>query len=211
MKYYYKLSLAQIRVKLLVITFFVIFSANPIFSQTDEPTETLFGSNMNMGYAWGIDLKTTSIQQNIGTLISINGGAVFYKTFFTGFTAGGNVSHPYVNYSYLGLLAQYSYKPNKMFHPSFQMILAYASTKDYEQEKSSLMDNFLNTSGAQFFFFEPGINLEINLSNNVRFISGVSFRVASGLDEKSIHISRTNVTNVDFSSLNVNIGVKISK
>ena len=121
---------------------------------------------------------------------------------------GTNLGHPTVNYSYLGLMTQYTYKPNNLIHPSFQVLLAAASTKDYQRPKSSLFDNYMNSSGENFYFVEPGLNLEVNLSQKVRLVTGFSYRYAYGLDENSEYVSLTNVTNKDMSGINLNFGIK---
>ena len=90
---------------------------------------------------------------------------------------------------------------------SGQTILAYGTTKDYEQEKSSLFDNFWNISGTSYYMIEPGINLEVNLKENLRFSTGISYRFVTGLDEYNQYVSITNVTNEDMSGINVRIGL----
>jgi hypothetical protein len=71
------------------------------------------------------------------------------------------------------------------------------------------MDNFGNTSGPAFNIFEPGTNIEVNMHSKYRLVAGVSYRLVSGLDEDHEHISKTGVTNDDFSGLNSNLGLKI--
>jgi hypothetical protein len=198
-------------IRIIIFSICCFLLSNNANAQEDETTKTLFGSETNIGFGWGGEIKFNSIQNKIGSLIGFYGGALVNKSLLFGAAIGANFGHPTVNYSYLGLLAQYSYKPQEVFNPSGQVLIALASTKDYERPKSSLMDNFLNTNGANFYFVEPGINLEINLSKSVRLVPGLSYRFAFGLDESSEHVAITNVTSKDMSGLNINIGVKIGK
>lgn len=90
-------------------------------------------------------------------------------------------------------------------------MLAYGSTKDYENPKSGLLDNFWNISGTHFFVMEPGINLELNLSTRLVLVAGVSYRYVTGLNENDESISITHVTNNDLSGINFSIGLKFGK
>jgi hypothetical protein len=90
-------------------------------------------------------------------------------------------------------------------------VLAYGSTKDYENPKSGLLDNFWNISGAHFFVMEPGMNLELNLSARLTLVTGASYRYVTGLNENDENVSITHVTNKDLGGLNFNIGLKFGK
>ncbi|MFC1573779.1 hypothetical protein ACFL30_01190 [Candidatus Latescibacterota bacterium] len=119
------------------------------------------------------------------------------------------MSHPDVNHGYLGVLAQYTHKPENLIHYSGQLFLGTGSTKDYEREKTSTMDNFGNITGPGFFIIEPGVNAEVNMKSNVRLLVGLSYRIVSGLDKDDDLISTTKVKNSDFSGFHINIGVKV--
>jgi len=193
--------------KVLIASAVLALGTNSLKAQSDS-TKTLFGPDMNIGYAYATELKFNSIQDKTGTLVGLYGGVTVNNTLL-GFALGANVGHPTVNYSYLGFMTQYTYKPDRLVHFGGQLLVAVASTKDYEYEKSSLLDNFLNTSGEAYYFVEPGANLEVNLRENTRLVLGMSYRHAWGIDENSLNVSNTNVTDQDMSGLNISIGVKI--
>ncbi|MFC2152934.1 hypothetical protein ACFLSE_10455 [Bacteroidota bacterium] len=201
----------KVRTNLLIvaiISILLVLIANHSKAQTDS-LKTLFGPDTNIGYVWSSEVKFNSIQNKTGSLIGFYGGALINRSTLIGASIGANVGHPTVNYSYMGFLTQYTYKPNNLMHASAQFLVSYATTKDYENDKSSLFDNFMNTSGTEFYFIEPGANVELNLRENTRLVVGLSYRYAWGLNENSIHVSKTNVTNEDMSGLNISIGVKI--
>ena len=79
-------------------------------------------------------------------------------------------------------------------HCSGQLLIGYGTTKDYENTKSGLLDNFWNISGANFFLMEPGINLEMNLKTRMTLVTGMSYRYVSGLDENNENVQITHVT-----------------
>jgi hypothetical protein len=58
---------------------------------------------------------------------------------------------------------------------------------------------------------EPGVNLEVNITNRMMVAIGVSYRYVTGLNENSEDISRTHVTNQDMSGVNFNIGLKFNR
>lgn len=180
-------------------------------AQDQDSTQTLFKSSVKVSELWTPEMKFNSIQGKFGTLIGFYGGAVFNRTFLLGITGGVNLSHPTVNYGYFGVIGQYIISPAKLVHFSGQLELAYGSTKDYENPKSGLLDNFWNISGAHYFMMEPGVNIELNLSKKIAFVTGVSYRYISGLNENDENVSITHVTNKDLSGINFNIGLKFSK
>lgn len=181
------------------------------FAQDEVPPRTLFKSDINVTDIWVPEIKINSIQGDLGSLIGFYGGALINRTFLIGISGGVNVTHPRVNYGYFGGIAQYIYMPSNLVHFSTQLVLAYGSTKDYENPKSSLFDNFWNISGAHFFMSEPGVNLEVNLSTRLTLVTGISYRYVTGLNEDNENISRTRVTNKDLSGINFNVGLKIGK
>jgi hypothetical protein len=196
---------------------FIIFSLSMLLlinksqAQENDSIQTLFRPNAEFSSIWAPELKINSIQGDIGTLIGVYGGVVIDRSFLLGLAGGVNLGHPRVNYGYFGGIGQYIYKPSNLIHCSGQLVLAYGSTKDYENPKSGLLDNFWNISGTSFFLLEPGLNVEINLKKTVSFVAGLSYRYVSGLNENSKSVSITHVTSKDMSGLNFNIGLKISK
>jgi hypothetical protein len=49
--------------------------------------------------------------------------------------------------------------------------------------------------------------MEINLKERLRFVTGLSYRVVTGLDENNHYVSITNVTNKEMSGINIKIGL----
>ena len=189
----------------------LILIPSGVSAQEQDSTQTLFRSSVKVSELWTPEVKLNSIQGDIGTLIGFYGGALINRSFLVGISGGVNLGHPRVNYGYFGGIGQYIYKPENLMHPSVQLMLAYGSTKDYENPKSGLLDNFWNISGAHFFVMEPGVNLELNLSRKLTLVAGVSYRYVTGLNENDENVSITHVTNKDLSGLNFNIGLKFGK
>ncbi len=180
-------------------------------AQEKDSIRTLFKPDVKVSELWTPEVKINSIQGDIGTLIGFYGGALINRSFLVGVSGGVNLSHPRINYGYFGGIGQFIFKAEKVVHCSSQILLAFGTTKDYESPKNSLMDNFWNISGEKFFLMEPGVNLELNLSNNLTLVTGISYRFVSGINENNENISKTQVSDEDMSGLNFNIGLKFWK
>jgi hypothetical protein len=194
--------------KSIIINMLVLISiAGDVHAQE---TETLFGDESQINFVWSpLELSVTGIKGNISTAIGPYFGILWNKSLLIAGQLGANVGHPTVNYGFLGLLVQKVFEPQQLYHLSAQVLLASASTKDYEYPKSNAFDNFGNVSGTGFFFVEPGVNGEVNLSSSFRLVAGLAYRLAFGLDENSTHVALTKVTNQDFSGIVFRLNLKI--
>lgn len=176
-----------------------------------QQTETLFGSETDVGFLWGFETRSAEIQNDYGSLVGFYGGALINKSLLIAVSTGLNLAHPEVNQGYLGLLCQYTREPHKLRHYSAQLFVGRGSTKDYMMKKTSAFDNFGNVTGPSFLVIEPGINIEFNLHEEYRVVAGLAYRYVSGLDESDVLINETNVTNEDLSGVNLYISLKIGK
>ena len=196
---------------ILILIVSMILLSSGALAQEQDKVKTLMKPDVKVSELWTPEIKINSIQGKVGTLVGFYGGALINRTFLVGIAGGVNLGHPTVNYGYFGGIGQFIIEPDNMVHFSGQLLIAYGSTKDYEDPKEGLLDNFWNISGAGFFMMEPGINFELNLSQRVTLVTGVSYRYVSGLDETDENVSYTHVTNSDMSGINFNIGLKFAK
>ncbi len=186
----------------------VVLMFIPGTSVFSQETNSIFGTGSKIGFIWGIELKTSIIQHEPATQYGMYAGALFNHAVMVSFVGAANVTHPTVNYGYTGLMIQYTLKPEKLFHLNGQLTMGSGSTKDYENKKSSLLDNFGNVTGTNFYLAEAGIGGELNLGLKTRLILGVAYRAVWGIQQNSEHISRTHVTDGDLSGVNFTLGVK---
>jgi len=176
-------------------------------SVLSQEVKSVFGKGSKIGFIWGMELKTATIQHELGTEYKFYAGALYNHAATISFTGALNVTHPTVNYGYIGVMAQYTYKVEKLVHPSAQITVGAGTTKDYEQEKTSTFDNFGNITGTGFYFIEPGINGEINLGARTRFNLGIAYRLVNGLNQNNQYVSQTHVSNRDLSALYIHAGI----
>lgn len=181
--------------------------------QAQEPVmqRTLLRPGLKVSEVWAPEMKVNSIQGDIGTLIGFYGGRLIDNKLLLGLSGGVNLTHPRVNYGYFGGICQYVFFPEKVVHFSTQVLVAYGTAKDYEDPKEGLLDNFWNISGEDFMITEPGFNLEVNLTDKLAFVAGLSYRFVNNLDENNQNLSITRVTYKQMSGLNFNIGLKFTK
>jgi hypothetical protein len=181
-----------------------------VMGQDQNSSRTLFNPDLSVSEIWVPEVKFNSMQGEIGTLVGFYGGALINRTLLVGIAGGVNLGHPRINYGYFGGIGQIIIKPENIVHMSGQLLVASGTTKDYENPKNGVFDNFWNISGARFFIVEPGVNLELNLSPGMTLAAGISYRSVSGLNPDDENISITHVTNDDLGGMNFNIGLKIS-
>jgi len=206
--------------KISILLFFLIFILMSTTIVAQE-TKTLMGEDTKISSIWGVDLKTGKIQDDIGVGYDVFYGALFNRAILLGGVAGMNITHPLINYGYLGVFGNYTYKPDEVLHFSGQLALGAGSAKGYESIKSSALDNFGNITGDGFYFIEPGINVEFNITETTRLVVGLSYRYVTGLDEVTFmqedyasddyQPKEYSFSETDLSTLFFNIGVKIGK
>jgi peptidoglycan/LPS O-acetylase OafA/YrhL len=180
-------------------------------AQETKPGRTLLGPDVKYTSVWAPEARISSIQGKTGVTIGGYTGVMINRTFLLGLTGSVNLTHPTVNYGYFGGIAQAVAYPSKMVHLSAQLVVAWGSTKDYENPKSSLFDNFWNISGERFMMTEPGVNLEVNISEGIALVAGAGYRFVSGIDSANEYIDITHLTSQDMSGVSFSLGLKITK
>jgi len=176
---------------------------------SDSPnSSTLFGPDTQVSFVWSPEMKVSTIQNETGTALGFYAGALINRSFLIAGAFGASGDYQTNNYCYFGIMGQYTYKPHKLVHPSAQLLIAAGSTLDYDNEWPNVFDDDLK-NGAPFYFAEPGLNMEVNLGRKVRFVTGLSYRFAWGLNEyPNDYVSQTHLTSKDMSGISCNFGLK---
>ena len=205
MKTLHYLKSKSVRFSLTLATL-VLFAGNvSLFSQE---VRSVLSTDTVTTFNWGIELKTAGIQDEFATQYGMYAGALFNHSFMVGMVGSFNMSHPTVNYGYMGIMAKYIYKPFSIVHMSGQFTFGAGSTRDYENEKTSTFDNFGNVYGTGFYFIEPVINTEINLGKKTTLIFGLGYRLVNGINPDSRYIASTHVSDKDLSGATVTAGIE---
>jgi len=190
----------------LTLATFLLYAGNG--SLLSQEVRTVFSTDTVTTFNWGIELKTAGIQDELATQYGMYAGALFNHSVLVGMVVSLNVSHPTVNYGYMGMLVKYIYKPFSIIHMSGQFTFGAGSTRDYENEKTSTFDNFGNITGTGFYFIEPEINTEINLGSKTKLVFGLGYRLAHGINPDSRYISSTHLSDKDLSGATVAVGIE---
>jgi hypothetical protein len=206
------------KLNIISVTVLIVFLSG-VTQITAQEIETLLNPGSDFKFVWGTEFKTSSIKGNLGTSHGFFGGALLNHSTLLGISFGVNLTHQKLNHGYLGLLVQHTHKPNDLIHFSGQLLLATASAKGYNQQKTNLFDNLGNITGSGFYIIEPGLNVELNLTGQTVLIFGVSYRFATGLgdlsfeqwDKKHENFTRYTYNDNDLSSLQFNIGLKFGE
>ncbi|MHC1732209.1 MAG: acyltransferase [Bacteroidales bacterium] len=180
-------------------------------AQETMPERTLLGPDVIYTSVWAPEVRVSSIQGKAGATIGGYTGVMINRTLLLGFAGAVNLTHPTVNYGYFGGIAQAVAYQSGLVHLSAQLVVAYGSTKDYENPKSSLFDNFWNISGERFMMTEPGVNLEVNLSPGIALVAGAGYRFVSGIDSGNEYVDITHLTSQDMSGATFSLGLKFTK
>ncbi|MCT4636419.1 MAG: hypothetical protein N4A72_01825 [Bacteroidales bacterium] len=80
---------------------------------------------------------------------------------------GGTIG---VGYGYGGLYIGKSFMHNSIIHPSVSLCTGYGGASEHYLRGANHV--------AGFFFIEPTLNIEVNISSKVMFVSGVTYRYA---------------------------------
>ena len=190
---------------LTLATFLLLAGNASLFSQE---VRSVFRNDTVTRFSWGLELKTAGIQDEFATQYGMYAGATFNHSLMAGMVVSLNVTHPSVNYGYMGMMVKYIYKPASIIHMSGQFTFGAGSTRDYENAKTSTFDNFGNIYGTGFYFIEPVINTEINLGVKTSLIFGLGYRLVNGINPASQHISLTHVSDKDLTGVTITAGVQ---
>jgi hypothetical protein len=173
-----------------------------------QKSEALLDSSATFESLWSLELKTNSLQNEIGSLISIYWATSINRSIILGFGGITNLTHTVTNYGCFQLLAQYVHESDKLLHYGGMLMFGFATAKDYQVAKTGLFDNFMNTSGTSFYLLEPRLNAELNITKSNKLVLGIGYCAAFGLDENSSHVAKSKVTNKDLSGLNITIAMR---
>ncbi len=195
----------SVRFSLTMATLFLLAGNVSLFSQE---VRSVFRTDTVTTFNWGIEFKTAGVQDELSTQYGMYAGALINHSVMAGMVVSFNISHPSVNYGYMGIMVKYIYKPYSIIHMSGQFTFGAGSTRDYENEKTSTFDNFGNITGTGFYFIEPELNTEINLGEKTKLVFGLGYRLVNGINPDSRYISSTHVSDKDMSGATVTAGIE---
>lgn len=179
----------------------LIAAVNTAYSQEQDRIQTIFTEDAKFGYLFSPGFKLNSVFMTLTSEANAFGGLLINEKKLLGLAAGINLGSPVVDYRYIGLIGQYIYKPENFVHFSWQIMLCYGSYDVYDQNNPAIG----SISANDFYFMEPGFNVEINLMRTFRLVTGIGYRFVTGTHDLSTNDAVFN--NHDLKGFNIRIGL----
>jgi hypothetical protein len=165
-------------------------------AQAQTETKTLFNSNSvkSFGAFLGTGLQGGQIYNTNTFFYNLRAGAVINEAWSLGLVFGENVDEFKVNLNnsqnqnfneldmyYYGAFAEYRLKPHRLISLSFPIQLGVFESDFYAENYIPGLDDDYDIDANDYqFFVEPGVNLELNVHQFVRFYAGASYRFQVG-------------------------------
>ncbi|MEQ9438920.1 MAG: hypothetical protein RIG62_07710 [Cyclobacteriaceae bacterium] len=179
------------------LTFF-LFSFTLLYAQEDNKQETLvngFRITSSGGYG-GPSLRSSTIRGDFALLFGGYGGWYVNKKWMFGGGGYGLVTQLDVPESasvrpteelhydmgYGGFMVEYILKSDRMLHLTTHMLVGGGGiSQDLEGEP-----DLTEGTHSNFFVFEPGVGVELNITDFFRLNGGLTYRLISGSDTPGI-------------------------
>jgi hypothetical protein len=183
------------------------------YSQDETEPKTLFNNPVSLsklGFYVNPTYQIGSLDGATAHIMGVRGGVMLRQNW----TVGGayhwtlnniNPQSEVVDDLYLdmrlgGAFVEYTLWSNRVLHLTFPLMIGMGEVEmDWETD----IDSDTNPYGEEnFFFVEPSAQLEVNIMKNVRFHTGVAYRIVGNMDYRALNQS-------DISGLTGVAGLKI--
>lgn len=185
-----------------------------------QKNETLFKSNgirKSGGYG-AISNKFTRINGEFANINEVYGGWYVNRSFLIGVAASATTNRMNVpeenkiwngermtyQYGQFGLMTEYVMASTKKIHFAVNLITGAGFMLQYDRRNYDDLDDFDSRNPNFFFVMEPGAQVELNLTNWMRFSPGVSYRRAFGSNSKGL-------SDDDLSGISANVTFKFGR
>lgn len=190
----------------------VIFITGGINPAQSQQMETLLHGDVRHGGFGGPVLKLGDVAGNAGIWVGGRGGWIlnFSNTHAISLGGGGyglvtehsvpapsdNNTDEYAAVGYGGFDMEYTNNTFRLVHFTVSSLVGAGgvTTRDRHFEE-------VDTHPSTFFVFEPGLNLEMNMTSFFRISAGATYRLTSG-------ISKAGLRDSDFSGFNAQFSLK---
>ena len=173
--------------------------------------QTLFSGEIESGGYGGPLIKVGQINGGTGIFLGGQGGWIVNHRFVLGGKGYGLVNAVEIeglqnirlDFGCGGVLLEYVIASNKPVHFSIESMIGGGRVRyDVNDHKKDHDD--IDFSYDSFFMIEPGVNLMLNLSTNLRLGTGVTYRYIRGVDYETL-------TDSDLSGVSIQLLLKFGK
>jgi hypothetical protein len=185
-----------------------------------QQNQTIFKSNgirKSGGYG-AISNKFTRINGQFANINEVYGGWYVNRSFLIGIAGGATTNRiavPDANkiwngermtyqYGQFGLMTEYVVGSTKKVHFAVNLLTGAGFILQYDRGDYDNWEDYDSRNPNFFFLMEPGAQVELNLTNWMRFSPGVSYRRAFGSNSKGL-------SDEDLSGVSANITFKFGR
>lgn len=206
----------QRNMKTLVLIFGIVIAlTSVVFGQEDikeigekDQMQTIFGFDSKITGYGSLDNKFTQLNGQDAVIIGGHGGVIFNSYFYFGLGAYGLVttnsfqgSYPEesldMHMGYTGLMMGFNIMPKKVVHFSIPL---FVGVGNLELEHQNVF-----VENSAFLLFEPGLNLELNVLQFMKFGLGAGYRMVHNTN------LRNDITDEDLSYWSGNFSIVFGK
>jgi hypothetical protein len=153
-------------------------------------------------YAW--------INEQSSLLAGGRGGVILNRSFVIGGAGYGLVNDVHgsptgvggplaLRFGYGGGTIEYIMMPDAVAHMSITSLVGAGGTSWVESRNRGFDDDRQVGRSDAFFVFEPGLNLEVNLTHGIRVNVGATYRLLSGVEQAGLRDSDLSGPSATFS------------
>ncbi|KYP13853.1 hypothetical protein [Flavihumibacter sp. CACIAM 22H1] len=185
-----------------------------------QQNQTIFkGAGIRKSGGYGaLSNKFTRINGTFANINEIYGGWYINRSFLLGVAGAATTNRLNVpagnriwdgekmtyQYGQFGLMTEYVVGSTKKVHFAVNLVTGAGFILQYDRRDYDHWDEYDGQNPNFFFVMEPGAQVELNLTNWMRFSPGVSYRRAFGSDSKGL-------TDSDLSGVAANITFKFGR
>lgn len=200
------------------LTFLILFiSSTTLYSQkyvdtndpNDEEIKSLLSKGNDLNGFGGADIRVSDFKDERGLLVGAYGGLIINRRYLFGLAGYGLVTNLEfqgavpgqaepktlnLHGGYGGILIGAAIAPKELIHLSFPLILGAGSLEVVDKNffTNNLPDSEFTIENTIFFVVEPGIEIELNISNYFRLGFGATYRYVTGTE--LVNVSDEDIT-----------------
>ncbi len=186
-----------------IFTFLALSASAQKYVDTNDPNneeiKSLLSKGNDLNGFGGVDMKVGNFMDERGLLVGAYGGLLINRRYLFGVagyglvtnlefegTVPGDSTTKVLNLhgGYGGVLFGAAIAPKELIHISIPIVLGAGSFEVVDKNffTNNLADAEFTVENSIFFVVEPGIEIELNISNNFRLGFGASYRYITGTE-----------------------------
>ncbi len=179
--------------KLAIATILSVFFMISLTAMAQE--QTLITGEVQHGGFGGPVMKITTFRDDVGILVGGRGGWIINHVLALGGGGYGltnNIEAPirgyYLNVGYGGPIVEFIIASNRLVHASVNLLVG-AGGVNYREEYWEFDNDGYFIQDDAFFVMEPGVDMELNVTDFFRVNVGISYRYINGVESKGLEDS----------------------